>query len=187
MLYHNLQLLCVKTGFLLIRDASSRKRLCVSGMRHRRPGPALDGKVDNRILHSLTEANGRSIVPLEVPRSGEDTKSDVFPALQAIAESNTLEKAARKLRMKKAKVGRLYRQLRKLGRSLVDVELGRKERSAAQGKCKGHECTTDVTHPANRHTTWSRVELYGEVWDRLLVRLASLASLMSGVARCGAD
>ena len=106
---------------------------------------------------------------LDLARTQDPT---LLPALQAIAETNTLREAARQTEIENADVGRLHYRLHKLGRSFLNGAAGRRQRTEPPEKSKLHAPATDAIQPAHTHTVWNRVELYGEVWDRPLVKLA---------------
>lgn len=104
----------------------------------------------------------------------------LLSALEAIAMTSTQEEGARKLGTPSADYGRLCRQLRELGHSF----LSRKARPQPQRRFEtryGTETNDSVFEislpPAQRSVAfssnyWNRVELYNEVWNQPLVKLA---------------
>lgn len=106
---------------------------------------------------------------LDLARTRDPT---LLPALRAIAETNTLREAARQTGIENADVGRLHNRLYKLGRSFLNGVAGRRQRTEPLEKSKVHTPATGAIQPAQTHNVWNRVELYGEVWERPLVKLA---------------
>jgi len=98
----------------------------------------------------------------------------ILSALEAIAATRTQEEAARKLRMTNADFGRLCSQLRELGQSFVNGEQRLQQRGQPSVKyraLKRDVAVHDSTSQLDRKL-WSRAELYNEVWNQPLVKLA---------------
>jgi len=100
--------------------------------------------------------------------------------LGTMAMTATQTEAARKLGTTGADVERLYRQIRNLGRSFLSGKrpTPRNQRSARRYETKAKASTGESLAPRARpspdlnSTCWNRVDLYGEVWNRPLVRLS---------------
>jgi hypothetical protein len=100
-------------------------------------------------------------------------------ALEAIAVTGTQAEAARKMGATSAEVGRLYRQIRELGRDFLNQKAGtrRSQCSETHYGTKANASTTEsVSQPvqlsAESTTYWNRVDLYNEVWGQPLVKLS---------------
>jgi hypothetical protein len=103
----------------------------------------------------------------------------VLSALEAIAVTGTQSETARKLGATSAEVGRLYRQIRELGRDFLNRKAGtrRSQCSETQYGTKANASITEFVSPpvqlsAEATTYWNRVDLYNEVWSQPLVRLS---------------
>lgn len=99
----------------------------------------------------------------------------ILSALEAIAVTKTQEEAARKLRMTSAAFGRLYSQLRELGQSFVSGEQRSRQREQSSVRYKAFKCdiaTHDSSSQPLNAKFWNRVELYNEVWNQPIVKLA---------------
>jgi hypothetical protein len=100
--------------------------------------------------------------------------------LGAMAATATQTEAARKLGATGAEVERLYRQIRKLGRSFLSRKrpTPRNQCSAVRYETKANASTAESLAPPARpspdlnSTCWNRVDLYGEVWNQPLVKLS---------------
>lgn len=98
----------------------------------------------------------------------------ILSALEAIAVTRTQEEAARKLRMTNADFGRICSQLRELGQALVRREQRLPQRGQSSVRYRAlkrsvamHDSTSQLDSKF-----WNRVELYNEVWNQPLVKLA---------------
>jgi len=103
----------------------------------------------------------------------------ILSALEAIAVTGAQSEAARKLGATTAEVGRLYRQIRELGRDFLNRKAGtrRSQCSETQYGTKTNAPITESVSPpvplsAGSTTCWSRVDLYNEVWGQPLVKLS---------------
>jgi hypothetical protein len=99
----------------------------------------------------------------------------ILSALEAIAVTKTQEEAARKLRMTSAAFGRLCSELRELGQSFVSGEQRSRRREQSSVRYKALKCdvpTHDSSFQPLNTKYWDRVELYNEVWNQPIVKLA---------------
>jgi len=99
----------------------------------------------------------------------------ILSALEAIAATRTQEEAARKLRMTNADFGRLYSQLRELGQSFVSGEQRSRQREESSVQHMAFKCDVGTNDSSSRPLnteSWDRVELYNEVWNQPIVKLA---------------
>ena len=103
----------------------------------------------------------------------------ILLALEAIAVTGTQAEAARKLGATGAEAGRLYRQIRELGRDFLNGKAGkrRSQCSETQYGTKANASTTEYISPpvplsAESTTYWNRVDLYNGVWSQPLVKLS---------------
>jgi len=94
-------------------------------------------------------------------------------ALGTMAVTATQTEAARKLGTTGAEVGRLYRQIRELGRSFLSRK---RQKQCSVTRSKAISPTSESVSPPVRLsagcTIWSRVDLYNEVWQQPLVKLS---------------
>ena len=104
----------------------------------------------------------------------------LLPVLEAIAVTRTQEEAARTLGIAGTGVGRLFRQVRELGRSFLNQKAGRQP-SHCEAQCRTErnalpiETAGACSQPSgsfNVYDYWNRVDLYNKVWDQPLVRLS---------------
>jgi hypothetical protein len=104
----------------------------------------------------------------------------ILLALEAIVVTRTQKEAARKLRMTDAAFGRLCSQLRELGRSFLSRKARPQPQRHFERRC-GTETSDSVSEislpPAQGSVAlssnyWNRVELYNQVWNQPLVKLA---------------
>ena len=100
-------------------------------------------------------------------------------ALEAIAVTGTQAEATRKLGATGAEAGRLYRQIRELGRDFLNqkAETRRSQYSETRYGAKANASITESISPpvqlsAEFTTCWNRVDLYNEVWSQPLVKLS---------------
>ena len=97
--------------------------------------------------------------------------------LEAIAVTRSQTEAARRLGVSSAEIGRVYRQIRELGRSFLRRKrTPRPQCSEARTKANG-STTGSIAPPARlsadlNSTCWNRVQLYNEVWSQPLVKLS---------------
>jgi hypothetical protein len=103
----------------------------------------------------------------------------LLPVLGTMIGTRT--EAAQKLRATGTEVGRLYRQIRELGRSFLSRRRPKPRKHSLVERydaTKARASTTDLVPPPVRHsadlnvTYWNRVELYKEVWSHPLVKLS---------------
>ena len=95
----------------------------------------------------------------------------VLPVMGAIAATTTPAAATEALGITKADFRRLHNRLRRLAQFFLAGE-GRRRRSAKPKTHCAHHCEIAATHPSDSCTVWNRVQLYNEVWDQPLVKLA---------------
>jgi|SRR5579863_1803856 len=97
-------------------------------------------------------------------------------ALEGIAVTRTLEDAARKIENTGVGFRRVYRQLRKLGRTFLTQKARPQsaKRVMAEQRASETNASTAVTHPhvEPSRISWNRVDLYNEVWNQPLVKLS---------------
>ena len=94
--------------------------------------------------------------------------------------TGTQREAAQKLCATGAEVGRLYRQIRELGRFFLSRKRPRQRKQCSLRRygTKARTSTTDFIPPparlsADRNSTyWDRIDLYNEVWKQPLVKLS---------------
>jgi hypothetical protein len=97
--------------------------------------------------------------------------ASVLPVMGAIAATTTPAAAAELLGIAKPEFRRLYSRLRNLGQFFVKPEMPRRRSTKPKAQYAQHS-EIAATHPLDSCATWSRVELYNEVWDQPLVKLA---------------
>jgi hypothetical protein len=97
--------------------------------------------------------------------------ASVLPVMGAIAATTRPAAAAESLGIAKPEFRRLYSRLRNLGQFFVKPEMPRRRSTKPKAQYARHSEIT-ATHPLDSCATWSRVELYNEVWDQPLVKLA---------------
>ncbi len=97
--------------------------------------------------------------------------ASVLPVMGAIAATTTPTAAAELLGIAKPEFRRLYSRLRSLGQFFVKPEMLRRRSTKPKAQYAQHS-EIAATHPLDSCATWSRVELYNEVWDQPLVKLA---------------
>ena len=95
----------------------------------------------------------------------------VLPVMGAIAATTTPAAAAELLGIAKPEFRRLYCRLRNLGQFFVKPEMPRRRSTKPKAQYAQHS-EIAATHPSDSCATWSRVELYNEVWDQPLVKLS---------------
>ena len=103
----------------------------------------------------------------------------ILSALEVIAVTGTQAEAARKLGATSAEVGRLYRQIREVGRDFLNRKAGTRlsQSSETHYGTKSNGSTTKSVSPlvqlsAESASYWNRVDLYNEVWNQPLVKLS---------------
>ena len=89
----------------------------------------------------------------------------------AIAATTTPAAAAELLGIAKPEFRRLHSRLRKLGQFFLKPEVRRRRSTRPKAHYAQHS-EIGATHPVDSCTAWNRVELYNEVWDQPLVKLA---------------
>jgi hypothetical protein len=97
--------------------------------------------------------------------------ASVLPVMGAIAATTTPAAAAELLGIAKPEFRRLHSRLRKLGQFFVKPEMPRRRSTKPKAQYAEHS-EIAATHPLDSCATWSRVELYNEVWDQPLVKLS---------------
>jgi hypothetical protein len=115
----------------------------------------------------------------------------IFPALVYVAAqivnssplvvTRTQAEAVRKLRMTKAAFGRLCSQLRELGQSFLSRKARPQPQRHFEKRCgtETSDSVFEISLPraqrsvALRSNYWNRVELYNQVWNQPLVKLAN--------------
>ncbi len=104
----------------------------------------------------------------------------LLPVLEAIAVTRTQREAARTLGIPGTDVGRLFRQVRELGRSFLIRTAGRQP-SHCEAQCRTEtnafpiETARASSRPIRSFNVgdyWNRVDLYNEVWDKPLIKLS---------------
>ena len=99
----------------------------------------------------------------------------ILAVLEAIAVTRTQEEAARKLRMTNVDFGRLCSQLRELGRSFVRGKPRSRQREQSSVRYKALKvdvATHDSSSQPLNAKFWNRIELYNEVSNQPIVKLA---------------
>ena len=94
----------------------------------------------------------------------------VLPVMGAIAATTTPAAAAELLGIAEPEFRGLNSRLRELGQFFLKPELRR--RRSVKPKALSNNCETSATDPVHSCSAWNRVELYNEVWDQPLVKLA---------------
>jgi len=95
----------------------------------------------------------------------------VIPVMGAIAATTTPTAAAELLGITKPEFRRFYSRLRNLGQFFLKPQMRRRRSATPKTHCADH-CEIAAIHPSDSCTAWKRVELYNEVWDQPLVKLA---------------
>jgi hypothetical protein len=97
--------------------------------------------------------------------------ASVLPVMGAIAATTTPAAAAELLGIAKPEFRRLNSRLRNLGEFFVKPEMPRRRSTKPKAQYAQHS-EIAAPHPSDSCGTWSRVELYNDVWDQPLVKLA---------------
>lgn len=158
-------LLCSQIG----EEASSDDELCELLVEKLK---AVHLTARKRVEDKLFVTEFVEFVRIENPR--------LVSVLGTMAVTATQTEAARKLGATGAEVERLYRQIRKLGRSFLSGKrpTPRNQRSAGRYETKANASTGEsLARPARpspdlNSTCWNRVDLYNEVWNQPLVKLS---------------
>jgi hypothetical protein len=95
----------------------------------------------------------------------------VLPVMGAIAATTTPTAAAELIGIAKPEFRRLYSRLRHLGQFFVKPEMPRRRSTKPKAQSAQHSKIA-ATYPLDSCATWNRVELYKDVWDQPLVKLA---------------
>jgi hypothetical protein len=95
----------------------------------------------------------------------------VLPVMGAIAATTTPAAAAELLGIAKPEFRGLHSRLRELGQFFLKPEKRRRRSTKPKAQYARHP-EIAATHPLDSCATWSRVELYNEVWDQPLVKLS---------------
>ncbi len=177
--------LCLANKFRTIHSLGIKSPLCHAERlllsEETSDGVCIDDELSELVSEQLLEAAERSHKQLqdrlfvgEFIDFARRRSPRILSALEAIAATRTQEEAARKLRMANADFGRLCSQLRELGQSFVKGEQRLQQHGQSSVKyraLKRDAALHDSTSQLGRKF-WSRVELYNEVWNQPLVKLA---------------
>ena len=190
--FQNYVNVCLANRFRTIRSIRSKSPLCCAERlflsEETSDGECIDdrlcklvsGQLRAAAVHSHKQMQDRLFVGefIDFVRS-ENPR--ILLALEAIVITRTQREAARKLRMTNAAFGRLCSQLRELGQSILSRKARPQPQSRFERRC-GTETSDSVFEisppPAQRSAApsgncWNRVELYNQVWNQPLVKLAN--------------
>ena len=140
---------------------------------------AIDFRSRKQVEDKLVIGEFVDFVRVENPR--------LLPVLEAIAVTRTQGEAGQTLGIAATDVGRLFRQVRALGRSFLSGKAGTQPRRETQSRTETNALQMETARVSSQpsgsfsvYDYWNRVELYKEVWNQPLVKL-SLKYRMSDV------
>jgi hypothetical protein len=176
--------LCLANKFRSMHSARMNNPICRAG--NVSLGGHFDesdsGQVDDEFCHAHSEHLRRRCQREERQRDAIHTLAEfveflrredasVLPVMGAIAATTTPAAAIELLDIAKPEFRGLYSRLRELGQFFLKPEMRRRRSATPKTHC-AHHCEVTAIHPSDSCTAWNRVELYNEVWDQPLVKLA---------------